>query len=113
MRVAADLLERDFRPTGPNQTWAADITYTSTWEGFLYLAHVQDLFSMVVGWSMAEHLRAELGLDALEMALYRRRPEPRADPPLQTTAASTPLPVRQALRHCRDRDLDGLHRRLL
>jgi transposase InsO family protein len=76
VRVAADLVERDFRPSGPNQTWAADITYISTWEGFLYLAHVQDLFSrLVVGWSMAEHLRAELVLDALEMALYRRRPE--------------------------------------
>ena len=76
LRVAADLLERDFRPDGPNQTWAADITYISTWEGFLYLAHVQDLFSrLIVGWSMAEHLRAELVLDALEMGLGRRRPD--------------------------------------
>jgi hypothetical protein len=75
LRVAADLLERDFRPTGPNQTWAADITYISTWEGFLYLAHVQDLFSrLIVGWSMADHLRSELVVDALEMALGRRRP---------------------------------------
>ena len=76
VRVAPDLLERDFRPDGPNQTWSADITYISTWEGFLYLAHVQDLFSrLIVGWSMADHLRAELVLDALEMALRRRRPE--------------------------------------
>jgi putative transposase len=76
VRVAADLLERDFRPTGPNQTWAADITYISTREGFLYLAHVQDLFSrLIAGWSMAEHLRAELVLDALEMGLGRRRPD--------------------------------------
>ena len=58
VRVAPDLVERDFRPNGPNQTWSADITYISTWEGFLYLAHVQDLFSrLIVGWSMADHLR--------------------------------------------------------
>lgn len=43
VRIAPDLVERDFRPTDPNQTWSADITYISTWEGFLYLAHVQDL----------------------------------------------------------------------
>ena len=77
VRVAADLVERDFRPTGPNQTWSADITYISTWEGFLYLAHVQDLFSrLIVGWSMADHLRSGLVVDALEMALARRRPAP-------------------------------------
>jgi putative transposase len=76
VRVAPDLLERDFSPTGPNLTWSADITYISTWEGFLYLAHVQDLFSrLIVGWSMADHLRAELVVDALEMALARRRPD--------------------------------------
>jgi len=77
VRVTPDLLERDFRPTTPNQTWSADITYISTWEGFLYLAHVQDLFSrLIVGWSMADHLRAELVIDALEMGLHRRRPGP-------------------------------------
>jgi putative transposase len=76
VRVAADLVQRDFRPTGPDQTWSADITYISTWEGFLYLAHVQDLFSRrIVGWSMADHLHSELVVDALEMALARRRPD--------------------------------------
>ncbi len=76
VRVAPDLLERDFSPTAPNQTWSADITYISTWEGFLYLAHVQDLFSrLIVGWSMADHLRSELVVSALEMALARRRPD--------------------------------------
>jgi putative transposase len=76
VRVAPDLVERDFRPIGPDQTWSADITYISTWEGFLYLAHVQDLFSrLIVGWSMADHLRSELVVDALEMALARRCPE--------------------------------------
>jgi len=74
LRVPPDLC--DFRPNGPNLTWSADITYISTWEGFLYLAHVQDLFSrLIVGWSMADHLRSELVVSALEMALYRRRPE--------------------------------------
>ncbi len=76
VRVAADLVERDFRPEGPDRTWSADITYISTWEGFLYLAHVQDLFSRrIAGWSMADHLRSELVVDALEMALARRRPD--------------------------------------
>ena len=74
--VAPELVERDFRPDGPNQTWSADITYISTWEGFLYLAHVQDLFSrLIVGWSMADHLRSELVVSALVMALARRRPD--------------------------------------
>ena len=76
VRVAPDLVERDFRPTGPDETWATDITYISTWEGFLYLAHVQDLHSRrIVGWSMADHLRSELVVSALEMALARRRPD--------------------------------------
>ena len=69
-------------PDCPNQTWSADITYISTWEGFLYLAHVQDLFSrLIVGWSMADHLRSELVVDALEMALDRRRPDRGLDAP--------------------------------
>ena len=114
VRVAPDLVERDFRPTGPNQTWSADITYISTWEGFLYLAHVQDLFSrLIVGWSMADHLRSELVVDALEMALARRRPDPglvhHSDQGCQVHRGA----VRQALRQGRDRDLDGLDRRLL
>jgi putative transposase len=84
VRVAADLVERDFRPDGRNLTWSADITYISTWEGFLYLAHVQDLFSrLIVGWSMADHLRSEMVLDALEMALARTLPRARADPSLR------------------------------
>src|SRR5207302_9711305 len=56
---------------------ATDITYLPTWQGFLYLAVVLDVFSRrVVGWAMAEHLRTELVLDALEMALWNRRPSP-------------------------------------
>ncbi len=75
VRVADDLVERDFTPAAPNVLWVADITYLRSWQGWLYLAAVQDAFSRaVVGWSMAEHMRAELVVDALAMALARRRP---------------------------------------
>jgi putative transposase len=72
---ASDLVERDFRAARPDQLWVADITYVPTWAGFLYVAVVVDACSrMVVGWSMAGHLRTELIVDALDMALARRRP---------------------------------------
>jgi putative transposase len=77
VRVADDLVERNFRPPAPNVLWVADITYLRTWEGWLYLAAVQDAYSrQIVGWSMAAHMRAQLVLDALEMGLARRRPDP-------------------------------------
>jgi len=73
---AGDLVNRDFTATGPNQLWVADITYIPTWAGFLYLAVVLDVWSRrVVGWSMRTHLRTELVLEALDMALEQRRPE--------------------------------------
>jgi putative transposase len=73
--VAANLLGRDFDPSGPNESWSADITYIPTREGWLYLAVVEDLFSrMIVGWSMAEAMESRLVVDALEMATTRRRP---------------------------------------
>ena len=76
VRVADDLVRRDFRPGGPNVLWVADITYLRSWEGWTYLAAVQDAFSRtIVGWAMAEHMRAELVTDALQMALARRKPE--------------------------------------
>jgi putative transposase len=76
VRVADDLVERRFRPTAPNVLWLADITYLRSWEGWLYLAAVQDAYSRaIVGWSMAEHMRTELVVDALNMALHRRRPD--------------------------------------
>ncbi len=75
-RPAADLVERHFHADGPNQLWVADITYIPTWAGFLYLAVVLDVWSRkIVGWSMATHLRTELVLDALDMAVHQRRPE--------------------------------------
>ena len=74
---ATDLVERDFRPARPNVLWVADITYLRSGEGWLYLAAVQDTYSRaIVGWSMATHMRATLVVDALEMALARRRPGP-------------------------------------
>ena len=77
VRVADDLVERRFRPEAPNVLWVADVTYLRTWEGWLYLAAVQDAYSRaIVGWSMAEHMRAELVVDALQMAVHRRRPAP-------------------------------------
>jgi putative transposase len=75
-QVVPDLVNRDFTADGPNQLWVADITYISTWSGFLYLAVVLDAYSRrVVGWSMADHLRTELVLEALNMAIWQRRPE--------------------------------------
>lgn len=77
VRVADDLVERDFNPDAPNKLWVADITHIRTWESWLYLAAVIDCYSRrCVGWSMADHLRAELVVDALEMAVSRRRPDP-------------------------------------
>jgi len=75
-RPAPDLVERNFSAGGPDELWVADITYVPTWAGFLYLAVVLDAFSRrVVGWSMANHLRTDLVLEALNMALWQRRPE--------------------------------------
>lgn len=72
---APDLVGRAFRAPGPNRLWVADITYIPTREGWLYLAIVVDLWSRrIVGWSMREDLRAELVVDALQMATTRRRP---------------------------------------
>ena len=72
---AADLVRRDFTATAPNQLWVADITYIPTWAGFLYLAIVLDVYSRrIVGWAMATHLKTDLVLDALNMALAQRRP---------------------------------------
>jgi putative transposase len=70
-----DLVGRDFRPAGPNRVWATDIKQTQTGEGWLYLAAVQDLFSRrIVGWAMAAHMRQDLVIDALRMAVAARKP---------------------------------------
>jgi putative transposase len=70
----ADLLARDFTAPAPNRRWVADITYVETFSGFVYTAFVTDLFSRsIVGWQVADHLRADLALDALELAIWSRR----------------------------------------
>jgi putative transposase len=74
---APDLVRRSFQASGPNRLWVADITYVATWEGYLFLACVIDAWSRrIVGWSMRDDLKAELVVDALGMALTRRRPQP-------------------------------------
>jgi putative transposase len=74
--AASDLVRRRFQAPGPDRLWVADITYVPTWEGYLFLASVLDAWSRrCVGWSMRNDLRAELVLDALGMAVTRRRPE--------------------------------------
>ena len=74
-RAAPDRVERRFWADGPDRLWVADITYVPTWTGFVYLAVVLDVFSRkVVGWAMAHHLRTELVLAALNMALGQRHP---------------------------------------
>ena len=76
VRPAPDLVQRNFSADGPNRLWIADITYILTWAGPLYLAVVLDVWSRrVVGWAMATHLRTELVLDALSMAIQQRRPD--------------------------------------
>jgi putative transposase len=75
-RPAPDLVERDFSSEGPDRLWVADITYIPTWAGFLYLSVVLDAWSRkIVGWAMGTHLRTELVMDALNMALGQRSPD--------------------------------------
>jgi putative transposase len=75
-RPAPDLVDRDFTASGPDELWVADITYVPTRVGHLYLAVVVDAYSRkVVGWEMADHLRSELVLEALNMAARQREPE--------------------------------------
>ena len=74
-RAAPDIVQRDFHVDGPDRLWAADITYVPTGAGFLYLSVVLDAWSRrVIGWAMATHLRTELVLTALDMALAQRQP---------------------------------------
>jgi putative transposase len=75
--IAPNLLGRNFSAAGRNQIWLADITYIETGQGWLYLAAVLELYSRrIVGWAMADHLRAELPLAALRMAIKEQRPDP-------------------------------------
>lgn len=90
---AEDLVKRKFAATEVDKVWTADITYISTAEGFLYLAFILDVYSRrIVGWAMESHLRTELVVDALQMAVWRRKPAPglvhHSDQGVQYTALS-------------------------
>jgi len=75
--VAPNILDRNFGALAPNQKWLADITYIFTAQGWLYLAAVLDIYSRkIVGWAMRDHMRTELPLAALTMAIQRQRPQP-------------------------------------
>ena len=99
---AEDLVRREFAAAAPNKLWTADITYIDTAEGFLYLAFVLDVYSrrVVVGWAMEPHLRTQLVIDTLEMAIWRRRPAPglihHSDQGVQYTALSFGKRLEQA-----------------
>ncbi len=72
---APDRVQRDFTADGPDQLWVADLTYVPTWAGVLYLAVVIDVWSRkIIGWSMATHMRTQIVLDALNMAIETRQP---------------------------------------
>jgi putative transposase len=76
-QAAPDLVGRNFAAEEPDRLWVADITYVRSGEGFVYLAFILDACSRrVVGWSMATHLRTEIVVDALQMAIARRKPSP-------------------------------------
>jgi len=99
-RPAPDLVQRAFVAERPNQLWVADITYIATWEGMLYLAVVLDAWSRrIVGWAMATHLRTQLVLVALEMAVEQRQPASvihHSDQGTQYTALAFGLRCREA-----------------
>jgi putative transposase len=72
----ADLVGRNFTAAAPNRLWVADLTYVGTWTGFVYAAFVIDVYSRrILGWRCANHLRTDLALDALEMAIWTRQRE--------------------------------------
>lgn len=74
--VAPNVVARRFHADGPNRVWVTDMTYVWTWEGWLFLAAIVDVFSRrIVGWAIADHLRTELPLEALGMALGIRQPQ--------------------------------------
>jgi transposase InsO family protein len=74
--IAPNLIERNFSAAAPNRIWLADITYVDTDQGWLYLAAVMDLYSRRIGWATVDHLRTDLPLAALRIAISERRPDP-------------------------------------
>lgn len=77
LAVAPNTLARQFNPTSPNQVWTTDLSYVWTLEGWLYVAVVMDLYSrQIVGWAIDDHMRTSLCIDALQMAFWRKKPNP-------------------------------------
>ena len=108
----ADLVERHFVAERPNQLWLADITYVSTWQGWLYVAFILDVHSrMIVGWQLANHLRTDLVLDALEMAMWRRDlTYGELHPSLRRRLSIPQLPLHRSARRGGRRRVDRLRR---
>ena len=102
--VAVNRLEQNFEVEAPDKAWVTDITYIRTWEGWLYLAVVLDLFSrMVIGWSMKSTLARELALDALLMAVWRRKPQGKV---IVHSDQGAQYGSDDWVRFCRDHNLD-------
>jgi len=111
---APDLVARTFVADRPDRLWVADITYVRTWAGWLYLAVVLDAFSRkIVGWSMADHLRTDLVIDALNMAVWNRRPEPGAGASLGSGSPVHEPDLWAAVPGSRHPAVDGQPRRCL
>jgi putative transposase len=103
-----DLVGRQFRPEAPDRVWCTDIKQTMTGEGWLYLAAVQDLFSRrIVGWAMAGHMRKELVVEALQMAVRQRRPSAGHDPSFRPRRPIHQPDLRPGLPRRRHRPVDG------
>lgn len=101
--VAPNHVQRQFTVDAPNKVWVTDITYIRTWQGWLYLATVLDLFSRkVVGWSMKPTLSRELALDALLMAVWRRKP---TEPVIVHSDQGSQFGSDDFRRFCREHDL--------
>jgi putative transposase len=98
--TAPDRVARDFTANAPNELWVADISYLRSWEGLVYLAVIVDAFSRkVVGWAMADHLRTELVLDAVGMAITSRKPPAGTVHHTDRGSAGSTPPMSSA-RHC-------------
>ena len=103
-----DLVKRDFAATAPDRLWVGDLTYLRTWEGRMFFAFLIDVFSrMIVGWQLATHMRTDLVLDALRMALGIRRPGADVQLVQHTDQGSQPGLNRSSQHHFDDRSCDG------
>lgn len=113
-RPAADLVDRDFSASGPDQLWVADITYVPTFEGHVYLTVVLDAWSRkIVGWSMQDHLLTDLVVEAFDMAVARRNADGVIHHSNQGCQAVHVLRVQRSLRRGGCSAVDGLGRRCL